>query len=163
VDDEWNPSTKFAAISPDFAERFGGGDLRWVNVLSLSWSNVENVASVLPFNTFDPDWPVRAGASSQVLIGTEGWSVGQRFSDWTEHLRLLSRDDAIIGWMGRMGIEARLSEPGHIARQVLEHLGSRALFLLQDEETLTLLNEMAGGVRRKGRDQDLEEVFERRS
>jgi hypothetical protein len=49
-----------------------------------------------------------------------------------------------------MGIQAELSDPGNIAKQMLDHLrGLWGTHLLADLETLRLLNKMAGGVRRK--------------
>ena len=61
-------------------------------------------------------------------------------------MSLLSANDAIIGSLKQFGIKAELSEPGHIARQMLEHLGGLwGVYLLADIDTLKLLNKMAGG------------------
>jgi hypothetical protein len=156
-------STRFSAIAPEFAEKYAHGEPRWMNVLSISSSEVENVGLVIPFNTFDPEWPART-IDAQFAVGSVGWSMGQRYKDWTQHLDLLSPEDALIGSLKRSGVEALLSEPGHIAKQVLGHLGGlRGLSLLQDEETLAMLNAMAGGIRRNGRDEESEQLFDRRS
>jgi hypothetical protein len=62
-------------------------------------------------------------------------------------------------------MRAELSEPGHIARQMLEHLGGLlGVHLLADIDTLKLLNKMAGGLRRKSNVEDsVEENFELRT
>ena len=83
----------------------------------------------------------------------------------TETLQLLTKEEAIVGSLQRFGIEAKLSEPGHIAKQMLEHLGGLwGVNLLTDLETIQLLNKMAGGLRRKTNETDtVEETFERRT
>ncbi len=70
-------------------------------------------------------------------------------------------DQAITGLLKTYGIEATLSEPGHIAKQMLEHLGGLwDVHLLADLNTLTLLNKMAGATRRTSNEDDtLEENF----
>jgi len=57
------------------------------------------------------------------------------------------------------------SEPDHIAKQMLVHLGGLwGVSLLADLDTLKLLNKMAGGLRRKRNEDDMiEESFELRS
>jgi hypothetical protein len=78
---------------------------------------------------------------------------------------LLTAEDAIIGSLQKLGFEASLSDPGHVAKQMLEHLGGLwGAHLLADFETLQLLNKMAGGVRRKTNESEtVEETFELRT
>jgi hypothetical protein len=78
---------------------------------------------------------------------------------------LLSADDAITASLKQLGIKAELSEPGHIAKQMLEHIGGLwGVHLIADIDTLKLLNKMAGGLRRKRNDDDMvEESFDLRS
>ena len=54
-----------------------------------------------------------------------------------------------------------MSEPGNIAKQMLEHLGGLGgAYLVADIDTLKLLNKMAGGLRRKRNEDDtIEESF----
>jgi hypothetical protein len=74
---------------------------------------------------------------------------------------LFTAQGAIVGWLKTIGVTAKLSEPGHIAQQMLEHLGGLwGVGLLADCETLQLLNKMAGGTRlRRNDDQTIEEQF----
>ena len=78
---------------------------------------------------------------------------------------VLRANDAIVGSLKQFGIKAELSEPGHIARQMLEHLGGLwGVHLLADINTLKLLNKMAGGFRRRSNEEDtVEETFELRT
>jgi hypothetical protein len=154
----------FQTLSPDFARRYGGRDHRWVNALTLS-SHFAPVATVLPFNADDPSWPRLGMGGERVLVCSEGWIFTERFKDTTEWVEFLSHEAAISGALGRLGITAQLSESGQIAKQMLDHLGGLwGVHLLADIETLSLLNKMAGGLRKRSAEgQTLEESFELRS
>ena len=154
----------FQTLSPDFARRYGGRDHRWVNALTLS-SHSEPVATVLPFNTADPSWPRLGMGGERVLVCSEGWIFTERFKDSTQWVECLSHEAAISGALERLGVGAQLSEPGQIAKQMLDRLGGLwGVHLLADIRTLALLNKMAGGLRRRSTEgQTLEESFELRS
>lgn len=157
--------TTFETLVPEYAERYGGGDHRWVNVLRISNYSNRDIATVLPFNTFDRSWPHLGSHGEASPIGSEGWVFPQRFTELGQHVSLLSANDAIVGSLGQVGIKAELSEPGHIARQMLEQLGGLwGVDLLADIDTLKLLNKMAGGMRRRSNEKDvIEEIYELRT
>jgi hypothetical protein len=155
---------RFDTLAPSFAERYGRASVRWVNAASVSTYGVENFATVLPFNTFDKSWP-RIGATNDVPnIGREGWVFDQKFKNLAESIGFLTPEEAITQFLKLRGIQATLSEPGQIAKQMIDQLGGLIrVGLLADVETLDLLNNMAGGLRRKNNDQDeVEETFEGR-
>lgn len=158
-------TASFKALAPKFASQFGGHHNRWVNTVTISAFSPENIATVIPFNMFDRRWPRLALGGNQVIVGSEGWVYSQIYKNWNETLEFLTKEDAIIGTLKRFGVEAKLSEPGQIAKQMLEHLeGLRSVNLLGDLETLQLLNKMAGGLRRRINDTgEIEETFGRRS
>lgn len=156
----------FDALAPEFASRYGGHDFRWVNAVQVTtFERPERIGTVIPFNTFDREWPRLHFAGERVIIGTEGWVFGQRWKNSSQNMSLLSKEDVVIGSLRLRGIEAVLSEPGHIAKEMLEHLGGLwGVFLLADVETVQLLNKMAGGMRRlTNQTETVEETFERRS
>ena len=156
--------TTFETLDPNFASQYGKGDHRWINVVRISSYSDTSIATVLPFNTFNRAWP-RLGLSDSVAVGSEGWVFPQGYKNLRQYVTLLNADDAIIGSLAQVGIRAELSEPGSIAKQMLEHLGGlRGVYLLADIETLQLLNKMAGGLRRRRNDDDtIEETFELRT
>ena len=119
----------------------------------------------MPFNTFDRVWPRLAGGGEQVPVGSEGWVFPQRFEEPEQYVSLLDANEAIVGSLSQLGIKAELSEPGHIARQMLEQLGGLwGVHLLADIDTLKLLNKMAGGLRRKRNNSEtVEEQFQLRT
>jgi hypothetical protein len=159
IEDGWLRTT-FETMAPEFASPYGRGDQRWVNVLRISSYGDKSIAAVLPFNTFDRSWP-KLAIGEDVSVGSEGWVFPGRYNSMPQSVSLLSTDDAITGSLAQRGIKCELSEPGHIAKQMLEHLGGLwGVYLLADIDTLKLLNKMAGGLRRKRNDDDsIEEHF----
>jgi hypothetical protein len=153
--------TTFEVLEPQFAGRFGKGDHRWVNVLNISNYSRRDIATVLPFNTFDRTWPRLGGGGEQIPVGMEGWVFPQRFKNLAQYVSLMNANDAIVGSLAQLGIKAKLSEPGHIARQMLENLGRLwDVRYLADIPTIELLNKMAGGLRRQSNeDETIEENF----
>jgi hypothetical protein len=158
-------TAKFETLSPKFAARFGGHNHRWVNAVSISKVDADKIAAVFPFNIFDRAWPRLAMAGDRVIVGTEGWIFSQQHRNWSQYITPLTMEDAVIGSLKVLGIQAELSDPGHIAKQMLDQLGGVwGTHLLADLETLQLLNIMAGGVRRRNdATGTIEETFERRS
>ena len=165
VPDLERPTATFETLAPDFASMYGGGrHARWVNVVNLTSFHGNQIATVLPFNVSTSAWPRMGTTSERVVVGTEGWSFPHRYKGSSAHIRLQSHEEAVIESLKHLGVEASLSDSGHIAKQVLQHVGGlRGLQLLADEETLKLLNHMAGGTRkRKEGNAIVEEVFDRR-
>lgn len=161
-DTKW--TTTFEAITPKFAERYGGHNFRWVNTLMLSGFGIEAIARVIPFNHFDRSWP-RLGFGDKVIVGSEGWVFGQKYKNTREYVSLINMEEAVIGSLKASGIDAKLSDPGHVAKQMLESLnGLRGVSLIAHLDTIKLINNMANSLRRKSNEIDsTEETFERRS
>lgn len=157
-------SITIETLSPPFASRYGGRHHRFANVVKLSTWGYKQFATLLPFNTFDISWP-RIGLGDRVVIGSEGWVFTKRYTGLNQYIQLLSPEDAVKGALEKLGIKSKLSEPGYIAKQMLEHVGGvTGAYLLADLETLQLLNKMAGGVRRKNNETEtFEENFELRT
>jgi len=137
--------TEFPTLSPDFARRYSGSKLRWANIVNPSsyiYSNYE-IATVLPHNTFDRSWP-RLGLGTEVNICREGWVFLQDHKDWEQPVYLLKNDEALRQWFERHGIKAELSEPGRIAKQILNSLeGFWGLCLIRNPDTLQSINKLA--------------------
>ena len=155
----------FETLAPDFAERYGGHHMRWVNAVRVGAYGFKPVATVLPFNTFDRSWPGLGMGGDRVAVGREGWIFGQRYKGWSETVSFMTKEEAIAGALKRFGIEARLSDPGHVARQMLDRLeGLWGVHMLAYPGVVRMLNDMAGSVRRKSNEKDsVEETFERKS
>jgi hypothetical protein len=167
VKEDKSLTTTFETLAPDFASRYGGHDYRWINAAKVGGYSYgpKHVATVLPFNLTDRDWPRLGLGGERIVIGGEGWIYPQQYKNANQYVTLLKPEEAIIEWLEKKKIKAKLSEPGHIAKQMLEQLGGLwGAYLLADLETLQLLNKMAGGVRKKANDWDtVEESFELRA
>ena len=165
LSDQNGLNAKFQTLSPNFAQPYGGSEFRWVNSLMLSETHQENIATAVPFNTFNRFWPKTSIAEDQLIIGSEGFVIGQKFTDWTQSVPLLSMELTVISYLQTKNIKAELSDPGRIAKQILINLGGLwGVYLLADMQTLRLLNHMATSARRKANEEGaIEEIFDRRS
>ncbi|WP_439924986.1 hypothetical protein [Nitrobacter sp. JJSN] len=158
-DDERQLRTEFSPIEPEFSRQYGRGEHRWVNVLQVpSYGAGRDIASILPFNTFDRSWPRLGMGGERVAVSSEGWVYPQQYKSSSQWVTLLRTDEAIVGSLNQLGIKAELSEPGHVAKQMLENLeGLWTTHLLADLPTIQLLNKMAGGLRRKSNEDGITE------
>lgn len=142
------PTTEFATLSPDFASLYGGRRARWVNDVNLVSFGRADIATVLPLNVTNSAWPRLDYLHERVVVGTEGWSFPQQYKDWTQTIRLPTQQDAVIASLGDLGVPAKPSDAGQVARQILQHVrGLEGLRLLAYQDTLKLLDRMAGGIR----------------
>lgn len=157
--------TEFDSISPEFAEIYSGSRSRWVNVLTISAYNDCNAALSLPYNTFDRNWPITH--VGKFNIGREGWVFCQDYKDSSQTVPLLKNDEVFSRWFKLQGIQVSLSEPGRIAKQMLESLGGfRGLNLFDDEASIKFVNKLANSIRvRSSADngETLEEEFSGRA
>ena len=125
VRDLERPAAEFETLSPEFASIYGSSrHARWVNVVDLTSFHSNHIATVLPFNVTTPAWLRMPTTSDRLVVGTEGWSFLQRYKGSSEHIRLQSHEEAVIESLKHLGVEAILSDSGHIAKQVLQHLSS---------------------------------------
>jgi hypothetical protein len=155
----------FETLAPEFAERYGGHHMRWVNAVRVGAIGFKPVATVLPFNTFDRRRPRLGVGGHRVAIGREGWVFGQRYKGWSETISFMTKEEAIAGALKQFEIDAQLSDPGHVAKQMLDRLeGLWGVHMLAYPSVVKILNDMAGSVRRKSNETDsIEEAFERKS
>ncbi len=155
-------SVRFRSISPEFAERFGGSEARWVNVLEVrDYGQREGLALVLPSHVNDPHRShIRLGA--QPLISSrEGLVLLQHWKDHGEYLTFQTGRDAISGWLERQGIQSTPSDAGRISDQLLASVdGFWRAHILSNPETLQLLDKMSKSVRTTAR-RTLEEYPDR--
>ena len=157
-----SPTTEFATLSPDFASLYGGRRARWINDCNLVSFASADIATVLAPNVTNLAWPRLSILHERVVVGTEGWSFPQQYKDWTQTIRLLTQEEAMVASLKHLGVSAKLSDAGQVAKQMLQQLeGLNGLTLLAYPDTLKLLNEMAVGMRiRRHGEAVVEEVFD---
>ncbi len=135
---------RFAGISPDFAETYGHGTARWVNVLKFqNYARNDTLAFTLP-SSFTGDSSRRMRLGEATLISREGFVLPQEYKNHGEYFLVLEGRDAVIEWLKQQGVEAQVAEPGRIADQILVSLGGFwGIRLIADRDTLKLLDEMS--------------------
>ncbi len=140
---EENGSTiRFQALSPGFAPRHGVGHAAWVNGLSLKdYGNRHRLALALPSTAVSAAYH---GGIDPLLVDREGFVLLQRFKDHRHYVMLMSGRKAVVDWFKRHGVDAAPSGAGRVADQMLSSLdGLSRIWILQDIDTLTLLDKMA--------------------
>lgn len=132
------PSPKFLNTTRRHAKA------RWINLIVPARSmRDDDPAIVYPSNLWSPDYP-RLGSSDNLRIGREGWALEQQYGIGFLSLQPQSGREAIIGWLKTQGIEARPSEEGQVAAQVIASAGGlRGSGMFADRKTIDLLSAMA--------------------
>ena len=140
---EENGSTiQFQALSPGFAPRHGVGHAAWVNVLSLKdYGNRHRLALALPSTAVSVAYH---GGIDPLLSDREGFVLLQQFKDHRHSVMLMSGGKAVVEWFKRHRVDAAPSGAGKVADQMLSSLeGFSRIWILQDAETLRILDKMA--------------------
>jgi len=136
----------FNTPSPEFLEGHSWfGRTTWVNVIQprCTYSNLDELATVYPTNTFHPAYP-RLRFSEWSSVSREGWVFPQRHKRLGEHVRLQLGRDAITGWLSEQKITAVPSDAGRVAEQIIRSVGGlHSCALFAEEDIVRLLDEMA--------------------
>ncbi|WP_447969889.1 hypothetical protein [Nitrospira sp. M1] len=147
--------SKFETLSPFFAQRFSGSRCRWANVIVPNSYSDHEIATVIPHNTFDRSWPRLGMGGENFCISREGWVFMQDHKDLEQPLNFLRNDQAFMEWLEEHHIIANLSEPGRIAKQMLNSLkGFWGLNLVNDPQMVRFINNHAMSTRRQGGEGD---------
>ena len=133
----------FKIISPEFCDTYSGSKRRWANVVSFS-SQLEDadVATVIPFNTFNRNWP---NSGFDAYLNTkEGWVFLPEHKDSDQYISFLKQDEAFIKYFKSKNVTVSLSEAGRIAKQMLINLGGLfGLNLFDDESIIKFVDDLA--------------------
>jgi len=135
---------RFASLSPEFADTYGNGSARWVNVLKFqNYGRNDTLALTFP-SSFTGESSRRMRHGEATLISREGFVLPQKYKDHGEYFRLFDGRDAVIEWLKHQDVVAEVAEPGRIADQVFASLGGFwGIRLIADRDTLKLLDEMS--------------------
>jgi hypothetical protein len=143
----------FPALAPDFASKYAfvGNPVRWINVVNLA--NIilrgSHFALTFPPNVKGGDFP-NLGYVKEIICTREGIVLYQQFKSRREALRLISQQEAVIGWFASRGVKAKPSSAGRNATQVLRSVGGAdGCYLFADEGTVKLLDKMAKTIQRE--------------
>lgn len=162
IDDTDQPYLRFRSLSPDFANQYGGGDARWVNVLRIrDFGRASNWALTLPSTTKTDSYPGHRVRDS-ILVSREGFVLRQRYKGSREHIELVSGRNAIVDWLKGRSISAVQSESGRTADQIIKSVdGFWGAHILAHADTLNLLNKMSKSIRTYAGGETVEEYPDR--
>ncbi len=150
---EKESTVTFPSPAPEFASKysFANNRARWMNVVKLTdfVSRDSRFALTFPPNIKGGEFP-SLGYSSESFCTREGIVLFQQFKSHRAGLRLISQQDAVIGWLRSRGIEAKPSSSGRNAAQVLRAVGGTdGCSLFADGGTIRLLDKMAKTIQRE--------------
>lgn len=149
-------SVKLPTLAPNFlntTHRFN--EAHWINLfLPQQIIQDDDIARVYPTDQWHPGFP-DLGIGSGLRVAREGWVMDERYATGFRIVRLQTGRDAFVSWLNHVGIDARPSEEGQIAAQVISAAGGLfAVGMFTVKTTVQLLNEMAEGhleINRDGR------------
>jgi hypothetical protein len=135
------------ALAPSFVDEFGSAAAaRWANVLTFSppWGDAETLALVIP-SSLDVTKPRRFGfAGDPRLASREGLVLPKNYKHDRTLIRMMTGPEALRAWLNDQGVAVTRSDAGRAADQVLERFGGTwGTFIIQDEETVKFLNQVA--------------------
>lgn len=138
----------FKTLMPEFASRFGGHhEPRCANDLGLRlWSKEQLLAEVMP------EGDERA-ARSMGALGLKEWRCSKmglvhlvRHKNWRQTLEYPNAEAVFSSWLSERGWKTELSDKGHIAEQMLKHLGgSSGTRVLARDGIIQLLEKLSNG------------------
>jgi hypothetical protein len=137
---------QFNTLAPDFAEQYGRGHHRWVNVVNLRSFGDDTWALTYPSNLQDRTTPrLFLSFLERPVISREGWVIGQEYKGTQERVKLADGPTAIAEWLDRKGIKAEPSGAGRVAKQMLQSLGGLwGTHVIAHPKIIELLDKMAG-------------------
>jgi hypothetical protein len=151
--DEKARMLKLPSPSPKFAAKYSfvNNSARWMNVVNLSdySSRDSSFALTFPPNVKSDEFPA-LGYVDQSFCTREGVVIFRQYKSHDLALKLMSQQEAVIGWFASKGIEASPSSSGRNALQVLRSVGgTRGCSLFADESTVKILDKMAKTIQRE--------------
>lgn len=137
-------SIRFPMQAPDFDVHHRGAGPCFVNVVKLrQYRSEKKIADTVPAATFASRdvYPVRG---HDQFVSREGYVTFHAFAHDDAYLRLPSPNGAIISWLATKSIEAKPSDAGRVAEQVVASVGGLSgTMILRERPILEQLNKMA--------------------
>lgn len=136
---------RFPSLAPEFDGGAIGAGPKWVNTVAANqYSSKPDIARVLPSAGFNGKQRYPSVGMGRQFISREGFVTFQRFAHDESYLELPSPIQAITSWLAADGIEARPSDAGRVAEQVIESVGGLGgTHAFRDRSIVELLDKMA--------------------
>ncbi|MGH7931314.1 MAG: hypothetical protein ACREQV_26395, partial [Candidatus Binatia bacterium] len=128
-----------------------------------TWEPDPNLALAFPSNFKCAGFPHLMGGKP-TIVSREGIVLLEEYGDSQAYLHMMEGSDALIEWLKQKEVAAAPSSAGRTAKQVIRSIeGCRNAWLLEDAETLKLLNKMANRVDRTAKVQEWKRILQSRT
>lgn len=136
---------RFPILAPEFDGGAIGAGPKWINtVAAKQYSPKPDIARVLPSAGFETKRPYPSVGIGRQFVSREGFVTFQRFAHDEAYLELPTPTQAITSWLAADGFEARPSDAGRVAEQVIESVGGLGgTHAFRDRGIVELLDKMA--------------------
>ena len=136
---------RFPTLAPEFDGGAIGAGPKWINtVAAKQYSAKPDIARILPSAGFGAERYYPSVGMGRQLVSREGFVTFQRFAHDEAYLELPTSTQAITSWLAADGIEARPSDAGRVAEQVIEAVGGLGgTHAFRDRGIVELLDKMA--------------------
>lgn len=139
------PNIRFESLAPEFAERFGGSNPRWANVIQLvDDSYRDQIATTFPSEFKNPVSPRPRMGAHKVIPTTEGLVALGSFKGLDHFWSVSDGTAAIQSWLEGHGMRSQTSESGRVTQQLIQTLGGfGGVSSIASKGIVKLLDEMA--------------------
>ena len=121
--DEENPEIRFDSLFPEFASELGSR-LSAANIVKLQdGSNHNQIATVIPYNYKNPEFPTLALSRKHFLSTTEGLVMFPEYQSIPESWNLVDGTTAFAQWFKANKIPSSISDAGRATHQIIRTLG----------------------------------------
>lgn len=153
---------RFPTLAPEFDWGAIGAGPKWVNTVAVrQYSAKPDIALVLPSAGFEAKKHYPSVGTDRQFVSREGFVTFQNFAHDEAYLELPSPTQAITSWLAADGFDAKPSNAGRVAEQVIEAVGGLGgTHAFRDQGIVKLLDKMARN-RREYADGSSEEFGDR--
>ncbi|MBT2134640.1 hypothetical protein KK137_09870 [Croceibacterium sp. LX-88] len=136
---------RFPTLAPEFDGGAIGAGPKWVNTVAVKqYSAKPDIALVLPSAGFEGKRRYPSVGLGKQFVSREGFVTFQQFAHDEAYLELPSPAQAITSWLAADGIEAKPSDAGRVAEQIIESVGGLGgTHAFRDKRIVELLDKMA--------------------
>jgi hypothetical protein len=136
---------QYPVQAPDFdAGRMGNGP-KWINTITVrQYASNPEIALALPSAGFESKANYPAVGPGDQFVSREGFVTFHHYAHDDSYLELPSPGQAIKSWLAADGIEAKPSDAGRVAEQVIASVGGlNGSHIFRELDVVVLLDKMA--------------------
>jgi hypothetical protein len=136
---------RYPSLAPEFDRGMMGIGPKWINTVSVKqYTSQPDIALVLPSAGFEKRKHYPSVGPGDQFVSREGFVTFHQFAHDEAYLDLPSPAQAIKSWLATENIEARPSDAGRVAEQIIEAVGGLSgTHAFRDRSIVEQLDKMA--------------------